>query len=61
MAYQLDALSGTDFIRTSTILFFTANDGLSVLENLGLMGLPIPQAVKNAFEVLRDKSGTKEK
>ena len=61
VAYQLDALSGTDFIRTSTILFFTANDGLSVLENLGLMGLPIPQAVKNAFEVLRDKSGTKEK
>lgn len=59
VACQLDALSGTDFIRNSAILFFTANDGLSILENLGLMGLPVPQAVRNAFEVLRDKGGEK--
>ncbi|MDD2362332.1 MAG: phage holin family protein [Oscillospiraceae bacterium] len=58
IAYQLDSVAGTKFIRTSAILFFIANDGLSVVENLGIMGLPMPLAVKNAFELLRKQSDT---
>ena len=52
---QLDRVTGTQFVRLSTILFFTANDGMSIIENLGIMGLPMPQTIKNAFELLRQK------
>ena len=52
---ELDKLAGTTAMRTVTILFFAANDGMSILENLGIMGVPYPPALKNAFEVLRKK------
>lgn len=61
VAAELDKLSGTTAMRTVTILFFAANDGMSILENLGIMGVPYPPALKNAFEVLRKKgSGAQE-
>lgn len=56
IAAELDKLAGTTAMRTATILFFAANDGMSILENLGIMGVPYPPALKNAFEVLRKKS-----
>lgn len=55
VAAELDKLAGTKAMRTATILFFAANDGMSILENLGIMGVPYPPALKNAFEVLRQK------
>lgn len=55
IAYQLDNMAGTKFVRTSVIMFFTANDGFSVIENLGIMGLPMPKTMKNAFELLRQR------
>ena len=60
IAYKLDQMAGTQFIRTAAITFFIANDGLSVIENLGIMGLPMPAVIKNAFEALRQKSETAE-
>lgn len=59
IAAELDKLAGTTAMRTATILFFSANDGMSILENLGIMGVPYPPALKNAFEVLRRKSEDK--
>lgn len=59
IAAELDKLAGTTAMRTATILFFAANDGMSILENLGIMGVPYPPALKNAFEVLRRKSEDK--
>ena len=56
IAAELDKLAGTTAMRTATILFFAANDGMSILENLGIMGVPYPPAMKNAFEALRKKS-----
>ena len=60
IAAELDKLAGTTAMRTATILFFAANDGMSILENLGIMGVPYPPALKNAFEVLRKKSDDKD-
>lgn len=60
IAAELDKLTNTTAMRTATILFFTANDGMSILENLGIMGVPYPPALKNAFEVLRRKSADKD-
>ncbi len=59
IAAELDKLASTTAMRTATILFFAANDGMSILENLGIMGVPYPPALKNAFEVLRRKSEDK--
>lgn len=49
----LDSATGNDLARTAVCLFFTANEGLSILENVGLMGVPYPTFLKNMLEVLR--------
>lgn len=48
--------SNTGAIRTLIIYYFVANEGLSVLENLGESGIPIPTAIKKALKVLKDQS-----
>lgn len=56
VAARLDMLMGTEVTRLAVILFFIANDGFSIIENLGIMGVPMPQPVKDAFALLRKKS-----
>lgn len=51
----LDKAMGASYIRTAVVLFFVGNEGLSLLENLGLMGVPFPAFLKAALEALRDK------
>lgn len=55
VAARLDLLLGEHWARTAVILFFLGNEGLSVLENLGLMGVPLPAALKQALSALRDQ------
>lgn len=52
---MLDNALGIGYVRTAVCLFFAGNEGLSLLENLGLMGVPFPKFLKNALEALRDK------
>lgn len=52
---MLDASMGTQYVRTAVCLFFVGNEGLSLLENLGLMGVPLPRFLERALEVLREK------
>ena len=53
---QLDAIIGLQaFCRTAIVLFFCGNEGLSIVENLGIMGLPLPDFVKTKFEQLKEK------
>lgn len=40
-------------IRTLVIYYFVANEGLSILENLAQVGLPIPKSLKNALKVIK--------
>lgn len=51
----LDEALGVSYVRTAVILFFLGNEGLSLLENIGLMGVPFPAFLKKALEALRDK------
>lgn len=44
--------SGTA-LRTAIILFYTSNEGISILENAARMGLPIPKKVKSVLEQLK--------
>lgn len=55
LGHMLDAAMGTDYVRTAMILFFCGNEGLSLLENLGLMGVPFPALLRQTLEALRDK------
>lgn len=56
LAAMLDNITGSGFIRTGVCLFFTANEGLSILENLGLMGVPYPQFLRDMLEAMRKKN-----
>lgn len=51
----LDNATGTNYIRTTVVLFFIGNEGLSLLENLGLMGVPFPAFLQRALEALREQ------
>ena len=55
IAYRLDIALGTDFIRNAVIIGYIANETISIIENAGLMGVPIPSAVKKAIEMLRER------
>lgn len=52
---QLDLIIAVDgaALRTVTISYYIANEGFSILENWGAMGLPLPEPIKNALAKLR--------
>lgn len=52
---QLGIGTGTEFIRDSVILFFIGSEGISIVENAGLLGVPMPPVLQQWFEVLRKK------
>ena len=62
IAVQLDKLvsGGVMLFRTLVCLFYIANEGLSIIENLGKVGLPLPEKLKNALQALRDKVDEKD-
>lgn len=41
--------------RTAVIFFYLSNEGISIIENASLIGLPIPQKLKDVLEQLKDK------
>lgn len=55
VAVRLDALLGGDYVRDGVCFGFCANETLSIVENLGLAGIPMPQAITNALEQLQNK------
>lgn len=58
---QIDIVTNTNgFFRTAAILGFMVNEVLSIVENLGLMGLKMPEGVINAIDILKIKSENKE-
>ena len=56
VAVQVDRLMGADYIRDTVCIGFCTNEILSIIENLGLAGVPMPQAVVKALEQLQKKS-----
>ncbi len=57
MAALLDRVLGASYIKDAVIVGFIFNEGLSILENAGLMGVSYPQALKNALDLLNRKEG----
>ncbi len=60
VAVILDKITGnTGAIRTLVIYFFVANEGISILENWGGMGLPLPQRIFEVLEQLKNDNNPK--
>ncbi len=57
VANRLDMQLGTSFIKDSVCIAFITNELLSIIENAGLMGLPIPSAITKAIDILNEKEG----
>lgn len=56
VACRLDLVMGSNFIRDAVVIAFIANETLSIIENAGLMGVPIPAMIVKAVEVLKKKA-----
>lgn len=55
VANRLDVLAGTDVIRNGCIFVLIGNEGLSIIENLGVMGVPVPKILIRFIEALKNK------
>lgn len=56
VAHRLDMAIGVDYIRNAVIIGFMANELISIVENAGLMGIPLPKVIQNAIDILTEKS-----
>ena len=57
ISHAADKFAGSEMIRNTVVFFFIGNEGISILENMALMGVPFPSALKRAFEAMRAKGG----
>lgn len=53
---MLDKAIGQEVFRSMVVWFYVANEGLSILENMALAGMPFPAGVKKALEQLKTKN-----
>ncbi len=56
VACRLDLIMGSTFIRDAVVIAFAANETISIIENAGLMGIPIPLVIIKAIDVLKKKA-----
>ena len=56
IAYRLDLVLGSAIIKDAVIIGYIANETISIVENAGLMGIPIPEVIKRAIDILKNKS-----
>lgn len=56
VAVQIDRALGADYVRDAVCIGFSVNEILSIIENLGLAGIPMPEMVIKALEQLQKKS-----
>ncbi len=59
VAYRLDIIIGVNYIRNAVIIGFVANELISIVENAGLMGIPLPPILNSAIDILTKKTEEK--
>lgn len=61
IAHILDAqvIKTGSVLRTAIVFFYLSNEGVSILENITVIGLPVPQKLKDVLEQIREKDGGK--
>lgn len=56
IAHRLDLALNINYIRDAVILGFMTNELISIVENAGLMGIPLPSVITKAIDVLTKKA-----
>lgn len=56
VASELDRVLGINFTRDAVIMAYVANETISIVENAGLMGIPIPSGIRKAIDILGKKA-----
>ena len=56
VACRLDMIIGSNLLRDAAVIAFVANETISIIENAGLMGVPVPPVIVQAIEVLKKKA-----
>ncbi len=56
VACRLDLVLGSNYIRDAVIIGFVLNETISIIENVGLMGVDLPPVLIKAIEILRNKT-----
>lgn len=59
VAVRLDIVMQTTYIKDAVIIAFIANEAISIIENAGLMGIPVPSIIAKAIDVLKKNSDEK--
>ena len=57
IAHYVDLLIGTQYVRDAVVVFTVFNEIMSILENVALMGVPIPKILLKGLDVLHEKTG----
>lgn len=55
VGHRIDLAIGASYVRDAVCIAFIVNETLSIIENAGLMGVPIPKIITNAIEILKKK------
>lgn len=61
VAVLVDQATNINLVKTITIMFYIANEGISILENAGKIGVPYPQTLKNILVQLKNKNASGKK
>ena len=56
VAYRRDLVIGTSYVRDTVVIAFVCNELISILENAGLMGIPLPGVLNKAIDILQNKT-----
>ena len=52
---RLDLIFGSNYIRDAVVIAFISNEIISIVENAGLMGVPLPAVITKAIDMLKSK------
>lgn len=55
VANMLDKQIGATYVRDGVCIAFMLNEAMSIIENAGLMGIPIPKIITNVLDILKEK------
>lgn len=56
VAYRIDVALGTTYLMNAAVIGFIVNELISLVENAGLMGIPMPKAITKAIDILTAKA-----
>ena len=56
VAHRIDVALGTNYLMNAAVIGFIMNELISLVENAGLMGIPVPKAITKAIDILTTKA-----